>query len=205
MSIESRLSTNLSALSLPDLTPQACQRFESYYDLLIRWNQKTNLTAIRDEEGIVRRHFVESIACAYAIPADVASLLDFGSGAGFPGLPIAICRDEIRVTLAESQGKKAAFLREAVRSLGLQAVVHGGRAEELKVLFDCVTMRAVDRMEVAIDAAIDLTRPGGWYLPMSSQKEREVVHTIAGDRVEWMDERRISPQEETLILVGRRK
>ena len=82
-----------------------------------------NSTAIRDEEGILSRHFVESIACACALPAGIFTLLDFGSGAGFPGIPIALCRPEIAVILAESQGKKAAFLQEAVRVLGISAKV----------------------------------------------------------------------------------
>ena len=95
-------------------------RFDAYLSLIVRWNARTSLTAIRDEEGIVSRHFVESIACAVAVPAGVRTLLDFGSGAGFPGIPIALCRPEISVTLAESQNKKAAFLREAIRTLELK-------------------------------------------------------------------------------------
>ena len=129
-------------------------RFEEYLSLLLRWNARVNLTAIRDEEGILRRHFVESIACARALPAGIATLLDFGSGAGFPGIPIALCRPEIAVTLAESQGKKAAFLSEAVRVLGVRTqrfIPDGLRC--FVTSFDCVTLRAVDKMEFAVQAA----------------------------------------------------
>jgi 16S rRNA (guanine527-N7)-methyltransferase len=97
----------------------------------MKWNARMNLTAARKPEEIVRRHFVESIFAAQQIPKHVKTLLDFGSGAGFPGIPIAICRPKIGVTLAESQGKKAAFLREAVRTLGLKAEVWAGRVEEM--------------------------------------------------------------------------
>ena len=90
-----------------------------------------NLSAIRDEEGIISRHLVESIVVSSELPQGIKTLLDFGSGAGLPGIPIAICRPEIAVTLAESQGKKAAFLQEAVRVLGIGAKVHAGRAEAL--------------------------------------------------------------------------
>ena len=90
--------------------------------------------------AFLSRHFVESIACARALPEGISTLLDFGSGGGFPGIPIALCRPEIAVTLAESQGKKAAFLQEAVRVLGSQAKVHAGRAELLTTQFDCVTL-----------------------------------------------------------------
>ena len=90
-------------------------------------------------------------------------MLDFGSGAGFPGIPISLCRPEIQVTLAESQGKKAAFLQEAVRVLGLAAKVHAGRAETAATRFDCVVLRAVDRMELAVQVASGLVGPAaGW-------------------------------------------
>jgi 16S rRNA (guanine527-N7)-methyltransferase len=92
-------------------------QFEVYLSLFVRWNSRTNLSSVREPEAILSRHFVESIACARALPSGLSTLLDFGSGGGLPGVPIALCRPEIAVTLAESQGKKAAFLQEAVRSL----------------------------------------------------------------------------------------
>jgi hypothetical protein len=134
----------------PNLLPQ----LSTYLDLLLRWNQRTNLTAIREPEEIVRRHFGESLfAGRHLTPllttTDVSSrpesspredaverpaappptLLDYGSGAGFPGLPIQLLLPELRVTLAESQGKKASFLREAIRTLGLQTEVWAARVE----------------------------------------------------------------------------
>src|SRR5579859_5161401 len=121
--VGARLNELLAASSLAELDPETTGRFEAYLALLLRWNARLNLTAIRDEEGIQSRHFVESIACARAIPEGIVTLLDFGSGAGFPGIPIALCRPEISVTLAESQVKKAAFLQEAIRSLSLSSKV----------------------------------------------------------------------------------
>src|SRR5208283_5094407 len=101
-----RLNELLAEADLELLDDRLGEQFSSYVSLLLRWNERINLTAMRDEEGILSRHFVESIACARALPAGITSLLDFGSGAGFPGIPIALCRPEIAVTLAESQGKK---------------------------------------------------------------------------------------------------
>ena len=100
------------------LSPGAYEQFLAYFTVLLRWNAQLNLTAIREPEQIIQRHFVECAFAAQHLPWDVATLLDYGSGAGLPGIPIAICRPEIRVTLAESQGKKASFLREAARSCG---------------------------------------------------------------------------------------
>jgi 16S rRNA (guanine527-N7)-methyltransferase len=152
MSITSREASNpngtrLNALlvdaGLEPVRPELALSFDNYLSLLLRWNERVNLTAIRDIEGILSRHFVESIVCARALPDETTTLLDFGSGAGFPGIPIALCRPEIAVTLAESQGKKAAFLREAVRVLGITTKVHSARAEALPIQFDCVTLHAI--------------------------------------------------------------
>jgi 16S rRNA (guanine527-N7)-methyltransferase len=152
----SKLNALLTEVGHGPLDPSLITRFQDYLSLLLRWNARVNLTAIRDEDGILSRHFVESIACARALPAEIRTLLDFGSGAGFPGIPIALCRPEIAVTLAESQGRKAAFLQEAVRVLGISATVHAGRAEALTTPFDCVVLRAVDRMESAVQSAAQL-------------------------------------------------
>ena len=129
-------------------------QLSQYLELLLKWNSRTNLTAIRDPEEIVRRHFGESLFAAQHL-GDCQTLLDFGSGAGFPGLPIQLMRPDIRVTLAESQNKKATFLREVIRTLGLKTEVWAARVETMpsSQRFDIVTLRAVDNMEAAIAAA----------------------------------------------------
>jgi 16S rRNA (guanine527-N7)-methyltransferase len=172
-----RLNELLDAARVAPLDLPTANRFATYLSLLLRWNARTNLTAIRDEEGILSRHFVESIACARALPAGIARLLDFGSGAGFPGIPIALCRPETAVVLAESQGKKAAFLREAARTLNLPIEVHSARAETLKARFDCVTLRAVDEMGLAVQAATELVAPGGWLALMITFAELDGLQT----------------------------
>jgi 16S rRNA (guanine527-N7)-methyltransferase len=132
-----------------------------YLELLLKWNARTNLTAIREPEEMVRRHFGESLFCGLHLPAEATTMLDLGSGAGFPGLPIQLSRPELQVTLAESQHKKASFLREAVRVLGLETEVWSGRAELLEKKFSVVTLRAVDNMEAAMAAARGLVQTGG--------------------------------------------
>ena len=126
----------------------------TYLELLLRWNARTNLTAIREPEEIVRRHFGESLFAAQHL-GECATLLDFGSGAGFPGLPIQLLRPELKVTLAESQNKKATFLREVVRTLALKTEVWANRVEAMPASrnFDVVALRAVDNMEAAVAAA----------------------------------------------------
>src|SRR3978361_1386712 len=117
--------TEIASLLTPylqEIAPLVLSRLAVYLEILLKWNAKTNLTAIRDPEEIVRRHFGESLFAGRQL-APCATLLDFGSGAGFPGLPIQLLWPEIVVTLAESQNKKATFLREVVRSLGLTTEV----------------------------------------------------------------------------------
>jgi 16S rRNA (guanine527-N7)-methyltransferase len=175
-----RLNQLLIAAGSSPLSAELGDKFCAYLTLLQRWNARTNLTAIRDEEQILSRHFVESILCARYLLVDIVSLLDFGSGAGFPGLPIALLRPEIQVTLAESQNKKAAFLREAVRTLGLTTAVHSGRAEQLTRRFNCVTLRAVDHMDKAIPAAAALLTPSGWLAVMTTKSEAGRIPLAAG-------------------------
>jgi 16S rRNA (guanine527-N7)-methyltransferase len=198
----SRLNALLAETGSAPLDSVLTQRFEAYLSLLFRWNARVNLTSIRDEEGILSRHFVESIVCARALPDGIRSLLDFGSGAGFPGIPIALCRPEIAVTLAESQGKKAAFLQEAVRMLGMTAKVHGQRAELLHAQFDCVVLRAVDRMERAVQAAGRLVRPGGWLVVMTTAGELARLQAAAGGDFTWNRVLQLPGGEDRLLVFG---
>jgi 16S rRNA (guanine527-N7)-methyltransferase len=199
------LNALLAEVGLDPLDGVLAGRFEGYLSLLLRWNTRVNLTAIRDEEGILRRHFIESIACARLLPAGITTLLDFGSGAGFPGIPIALCRSEISVTLAESQGKKAAFLSEAVRVLGVAAMVHSGRADLLHNSFDCITLRAVDKMERAVQEAGQMVRPGGWLALMTTGKELEALKASAGDEFAWAPLILLPGGEERLLALGERE
>lgn len=200
----SRLNELLFRIGQVPLDAAEARKFEEYFSLFIRWNTRINLTAIRDEEEILERHFSESILCARALPAGIATLLDFGSGGGFPGIPITLCRPEIAVTLAESQGKKAAFLNEAVRVLGVTTKVHSERAETLRTQFDCVTLRAVDRMVRAVQAAGRLVRPGGWMAILTTGKELDALETAAGAEFAWRKLLPLPDSEERLLALGER-
>ncbi len=149
-------------LYYPEPSEALLTQLSTYLDLLMKWNQRTNLSSIRDPREIVSRHFGESLFAVRHLPS-AETLLDVGSGAGFPGLPIALARPQLQVTLAESQNKKAAFLREVVRTLGVAVEVWGGRVEDLPVerRFDLVTLRAVDRPQLALEVARSRVGPGG--------------------------------------------
>lgn len=184
----SAIALAIQEAGLEALPPEAIAQFERYLALLLKWNAKLNLTAVRQPEAIVRRHFIEGIQCAQILPrlAPGSTLLDFGSGAGLPGVPIAICRPEIHVALGESQKKKAAFLYETVRSLGINAAVFDGRIEEMpsERRFSIVTIRAADRMRDASADALERVEPGGWIVLFATGgTEGELIAALAG--VEW--------------------
>lgn len=153
----------------PEASDVLLSQLSDYLDLLIKWNARMNLTAIRDPAQIVRRHFGESLFAARNLP-ECVTLLDLGSGAGFPGLPIQLARPELHVMLAESQKKKATFLSEVVRSLGLQTEVWAARAETLPQdrRFDVVTLRAVDDPSVALNQAFSLVKKGGFVVHLTT-------------------------------------
>jgi 16S rRNA (guanine527-N7)-methyltransferase len=200
-STATRLNSLLVEAGLPILEPTISARFEAYLSLILHWNKRMNLTSIRDEDGILRRHFGESIACAAALPGGISTLLDIGSGAGFPGIPIALCRPEIRVTLAESQGKKAAFLREAARVLELSVEVYAGRAETLAGPFGCVALRAVDRMSAAVEVGAGLLASGGWLALMIGGADLDRLKAAAGAGMRW--NRAIPlPGKDRLLVLG---
>jgi 16S rRNA (guanine527-N7)-methyltransferase len=139
-----------------DVPVAAYGQMAAYLSLIERWNARLNLTSLRSTSEILKRHFVECAFAAQNLPDDILSLMDYGSGGGFPGVVIAICRPEISVTLSEAHGKKASFLREVIRSLELHAEVYPGRVEDMGSgsRFHAVSMRAVEKMEQAIPIAI---------------------------------------------------
>jgi 16S rRNA (guanine527-N7)-methyltransferase len=171
---------NLATLLRPyieSLSPQQLEQVSKYIDILMRWNAKMNLTAIRDPENIVMRHFGESFYLARKLAewgisrrsADTgegsAKVVDVGSGAGFPGIPLKIACPSVGLTLVEAQQRKAVFLKEVLRALELEAEVINVRAEELArsraESADVVTLRAVERFEAVLPTAARLVRPKG--------------------------------------------
>lgn len=199
-----RIRNAVNSAGLRPLEDRAIDRLSAYVSLILRWNARVNLTSIRDEDRVISRHLIESIEVSVALPVEIGSLLDFGSGAGLPGIPIAICRPEIQVTLAESQNKKAAFLMEAVRILELTAKVHSGRAEELKTHFDCVTLRAVDKMAGAVSSAAGLVAPGGWLTLMTTARDMDHLKTASGAAFTWKEPMGLSGGASRVILLGQR-
>jgi 16S rRNA (guanine527-N7)-methyltransferase len=213
------IEAGVAPMLLQPLSAAAYSLLGRYLQLLHHWNQKINLTAVRDPDVLVRLHLAECLRAAQTIPPEVETVLDFGSGAGFPGIPIQIARQELQVTLAESQKKKAAFLRAAVRELGLSgASIYAGRVEEMPVLavFDLVTLRAVDKMAEAMQAAFPRIRPPhgarlGQCMVLTSLSEVPAILAASGlaertsaVRMDWLPPEPVPGTNQRVILLGSR-
>ncbi|WP_386068544.1 16S rRNA (guanine(527)-N(7))-methyltransferase RsmG [Tahibacter sp. UC22_41] len=178
-----RLDDGLAALDL-DLSDVVRDRLIAYVELLARWNAAYNLTAVRDPGEMVARHLLDSLAIAPHVSG--TTLADLGSGAGLPGIPLALVAPERQVTLVDSNGKKARFLREAVRALKLANVrVIEGRVQDVPGQFDCVTARAFATLADMLGWAGGLLADGGSWLAMKGKvDEAEIAAVPAGFRVE---------------------
>ncbi|HYL91878.1 MAG TPA: 16S rRNA (guanine(527)-N(7))-methyltransferase RsmG [Alphaproteobacteria bacterium] len=135
-----------------------------YIDLLLKWNARVNLTGVRDPSEMVTRHFGESFFVARTLlrTGESSTVIDLGSGAGFPGMPMAMFAPAANVTLIESNTRKAAFLKEAVFALKLKNVaVFSGRAEDYRGQASLVVMRAVEKFERSLTLALSLVEAGG--------------------------------------------
>jgi len=191
-------------LSRP-LSAAQLNQAERYLALLLKWNAKISLTAVRAPEEIVQRHFGESLfAGEQTSVAGASSLIDVGSGAGFPGLPIAILAPQVQVTLIESQHKKAAFLREVIRVLELRnANVYAGRAEQAQLRAEIVTMRAVEKFEAALLAASTLVQPSGRLALLIGASQAKTASQGRPDFV-WLRPISIPESRERILLIGQR-
>ena len=164
-----------------DLSEEQIATFSRYSELLVEWNQKFNLTAINEEKEILIKHFLDSLTCFKILPrSGDYSLIDLGTGAGFPGIPLKIVNPDIRLTLSDSVGKKVDFCRVVAQKRNLTGVkaVHA-RAEDLgqdrqyREKFDCTVARAVAVLPVLAEYLLPLTRVGGNALVMKKAEIQE--------------------------------
>ncbi len=174
-----------------ELTPDQVRAFAHYQQALLEWNARFNLTAITSPTGIQVLHFLDSLSCLSAFPAEVwqgeLRLVDVGTGAGFPGLPLKIVCPHLQLTLVEATLKKTFFLRAMVDELGLSGVtVLHARAEELgqdpahRERYDGVLARAVAEMAVLVEYCLPLARVGGWVLAQKGEQAAQETQAALG-------------------------
>jgi 16S rRNA (guanine527-N7)-methyltransferase len=174
-----RLANGLAGLQL-ELPEGAQEKLLAYLDLLAHWNRAYNLTAVRDRGEMIPRHLLDSLAVLPFVRGE--SLADIGSGAGLPGIPLAIARPRLAVTLIESNGKKARFLREAVRALPLPNVaVEQVRVQDAAGSFDTVTARAFSSLADMLAWGGHLLADDGRWLALKGRRDQEEIAGIPDD------------------------
>jgi 16S rRNA (guanine527-N7)-methyltransferase len=209
------------------LSPAQLQSISTYIDILLRWNARINLTAIRDPEEIVTRHFGESLFAARHLfpsnssassapsavkafdppearsPKAEARVADLGSGAGFPGIPIKLWAPNIALTLIESNQKKATFLRELARTLTLTDInIQNVRAQTLPpATFDVVTLRAVERLPEVLPVAASLLAPQGRLALLIASPQLDPTRSTLPN-LTWQPPIPIPQSQSCLLLVG---
>lgn len=163
------------------LSPQQLSQFDTYYKLLVEWNEKMNLTAITDEEEVYLKHFYDSITASFYVDlTQELSLCDVGAGAGFPSIPLKICFPNLKVTIVDSLNKRITFLQNLASELDLKNVnfVHDraetfGKNADYREKFDLVTARAVARLSVLSELCLPLVKEGGMFMPMKAAAASE--------------------------------
>ena len=182
------------------LSPEQLRQFRQFYENLIKWNEVMNLTAITDEEDVYTKHFLDSLSIVGLVGPgsfDKLTMVDVGTGAGFPGLPIAIAFPGAQVTLVDSLQKRVGFLQETVKLLGLENVqIYHSRAEDFGRIeaqrehYDIACSRAVARMNVLAEYCLPLVKKGGYFIAYKAERIKEEMAEgkkaagILGGRVE---------------------
>ena len=177
------MSITTDILQKHGFEPEICEDFDTYYKLLIDWNEKINLTAITDEREAAFKHFIDSVsALDCGLFKEGAKIIDVGTGAGFPGLPLKIYRSDLEVTLMDSLNKRINFLNEVIDVLGLDGVetVHA-RAEELgrdkkhREKYDICVSRAVANLASLTELCMPFVKEGGYFISLKGPKAEEEV------------------------------
>jgi 16S rRNA (guanine527-N7)-methyltransferase len=190
-----KLVQDAAALFNIHITGRQLASFAMYEKELLEWNRKFNLTAIRDPESIRTKHFLDSLSCTLAWKSNPPNhLIDVGTGAGFPGIPLKIIYPNLKLTLVESVGKKATFCQHLVRALNFEdvEVIHS-RAEDLgqaanhREKYECAVARAVANLNVLSEYLIPLVKIGGTMLaqkgesgPAEAQSAEEAMKILGG-------------------------
>lgn len=169
-----------------EISDTVAEKLDKYAQLLVEWNQKMNLTAITDPTDMVIKHFVDSVAAAPLLPVGAFSLVDVGTGAGFPGVPLAVLRPDCKLTLLDSLNKRLIFLDAVCKELGIGAdLVHlraeeGGRNPAYRDAFDVATARAVGGLPLLCEYCLPYVKTGGRFLALKGPTgEEEAARSAA--------------------------
>lgn len=213
-----RLSELFSASDV-SINESQLNAFGRYADLLVEWNEKINLTAITDPEGIEEKHFLDSCLPLnlFDIPSN-AAVIDVGTGAGFPGLPFKIMRPDISLTLLDSLQKRIGFLNAVLDAVSLSAEAVHGRAEDMGKLsnmreqYDIATARAVARLSVLSEYCLPFVKVGGYFIALKGGDCRDeidaslnAIGTLGGKLEKAVEYQLPSGDRRTLVVIKKIK
>lgn len=195
------------------ISEQQEQQFERYYELLIEWNDKINLTAITEKEDVYIKHFYDSLCLIKAVKMDKQSILDVGSGAGFPSIPLKIIFPSISVTIIDALAKRINFLSILTSELGLDVTLIHGRAEEFgnRESYDIVTARAVANLRVLSELCIPFVRLNGYFIALKGPKHNSEIDeslfaiTELGGTLQDVQLYQIENQDRSLVIISKVK
>ena len=203
------------------LTEEQKEKFYKYYTLLVDWNNKMNLTAITDVEGVVHKHFLDSISIVKVGGLKnlaTAKIVDIGTGAGFPGIPLKIIFPDAEILLLDSLNKRIIFLNEVIQQLGLERIncIHGraeefSRKSEYREQFDIVVSRAVARLNSLCELCIPFVKPGGNFVSYKALKAYEEIEeaknavSLLGGKLEVSTELILNKEERVLVNIKKVK
>lgn len=160
-----------------DLTEEKLEKLNKFYNLLIEWNKKINLTRIEKEDEVYLKHFYDSLTIAKLVDlSEIKTLCDIGTGAGFPGIVLKIFYPNLKITLIDSLQKRVNYLNEIIKDLGLDNIeaIHV-RGEDYKGQYDVVTSRAVANIEKLLGYTMHLVSPTGIFVAMKGDIEKELT------------------------------
>ena len=163
-----------------DLTEEKLEKLNKFYNLLIEWNKKINLTRIEEEEEVYLKHFYDSLTIAKAVDlSEIKTLCDIGTGAGFPGIVLKIFYPNLKITLIDSLKKRVNYLNEIIKDLGIDNIeaIHV-RGEDYKGQYDVVTSRAVANIEKLLGYTMHLVSPTGIFIAMKGDIAKELTPDV---------------------------
>ena len=202
-----------------DLSEKQFLQFEKYYELLTEWNSFMNLTAITEHEEVLKKHFLDSLSIVKAVKMeDIHTVMDIGTGAGFPGIPLKISYPHLKVVLLDSLGKRVKFLNHVINELGLEDIsaIHGraedfARQAEYREQFDLCVSRAVANLSSLSEYCLPYTRKNCLFVSYKSGKVEEELEnakraiSLLGGKVEYVSKFMLTDAGERALVVIRKE
>lgn len=200
-----------------NLSKEQLEKFKVYYKSLIEWNEKINLTAITDESEVITKHFADSLSILKYIKNN-SKVIDVGTGAGFPGIPLKIANESLKITLLDSLNKRILFLDEVIKELNLKDIntIHG-RAEEVahdkehREQYDIAVCRAVAKLNVLAEYMLPYLKVGGTFICMKGPNINEEIDSsmkvikLLGGKIEKVESFELEENQRNIIIIKKEK